>query len=80
MSKQRRRKDLLSTLLEDETLQPFLEELDHDKDRARAIVASTVLDGLLEVLLRNSMLDVNVDHLFAGYGPLTKSALARLKD
>lgn len=70
MSKQRRRKELLSTLLENETLQPFMEQLDQDSDRARAIVASTVLDGLLEMLLRNSMLDVDVDHVFAGYGPL----------
>lgn len=52
-------------------LKPYFDQLRDETDRGYAILAGTLLDGLLEMLLRKKMLSSVPNDIFSGYGPLS---------
>lgn len=66
-----KRDELLRKLDNLEQLNPFMAKFSGETDRACAILAGVLLDGLLENLLRKNMLPSTTNELFSGYGPLS---------
>lgn len=53
---------------------PFVAELAGQTDRAGGIVAGTLLEALLEQILRGTLVEGKADELFVVYGPLSSFA------
>src|SRR5258705_12628168 len=61
---------LLEQLIDREGLQPFIAMFGRETDRGFAIVGATLLDSLLEILLRKRMVPSLPNEIFSAYGPL----------
>jgi DNA-binding MltR family transcriptional regulator len=66
-----KRDQLLKKIIDRDELQPYFDQLRAETDRGYAILAGTLLDGLLEMLLRKRMLPSVPNEIFSGYGPLS---------
>jgi DNA-binding MltR family transcriptional regulator len=64
------KQQLLKRLIDAESLGPFLEMFRRETDRGFAIGAATVLDSLMEILLRKRMIQAVPTEIFSAYGPL----------
>ena len=73
-TKVRRRKKLLADLHKVEELGPYWAQMKREGDRACAVLSATVLEALLEKILRKYMLPEVPDDLFSGHGPLASFA------